>query len=90
MSELLGLLVLVRSLRDDADQVEIILGFVSKETVEITDKSVHVSFAWKMKMLNKYTSHLTTMHLSFACLHFELRNDFICMSSDMHIFIGYQ
>ena len=58
MSELLGLLVLVRSLRDNADQVEIILGFVSKETVEITDKSVHVSFAWKMKMFNRFTSHL--------------------------------
>ena len=49
MSELLVLLVLVRRLRDNADQVEIILGFVSKETVEITDKSVHVSFAWKIK-----------------------------------------
>ena len=53
MSELLGLLVLVRSLGDNADQVEIILGFVSKETVEITDESVHVSFAWKMKISEK-------------------------------------
>ena len=51
MSELLVLLVLVRRLRDNADQVEILLGFVSKEAVEITNKSVHVSFAWKMKML---------------------------------------
>ena len=53
MSELPVLLVLVRSLRDDADQVEIFLGFVTKEAVEITNKSVHVSFSWKMKMLNK-------------------------------------
>ena len=52
MSELLVLLVLVRRLRDNADQVEILLGFVSKEAVEITNKSVHVSFAWKIKMLN--------------------------------------
>ena len=54
MSELLVLLVLVRSLRDDADQVEIFLGFVTKEAVEITNKSVHVSFSWKIKMLNKF------------------------------------
>ena len=52
MSELLVLLVLVRRLRDNADQVEILLGFVSKEAVEITNKSVHISFACKMKMLN--------------------------------------
>ena len=67
MSELLVLLVLVRSLRDDADQVEIFLGFVTKEAVEITNKSVHVSFAWKTKMLNIF---LTSDSLVFHYLLF--------------------
>ena len=40
-----GLLVLVRSLGNNADQVEEVLGFVAKKTLEITNKSVHVSLA---------------------------------------------
>ena len=39
-----GLLVLVRGLGNNADQVEEVLGFVSQKTLKITDKSVHVAF----------------------------------------------
>ena len=39
------LLVLIGGLRHDADQVEEVVRFVSKETLEVTDESVDVSLA---------------------------------------------
>ena len=39
------LLVLIGGLRHDADQVEEVVRFVSKNTLEITDESVDVSLA---------------------------------------------
>ena len=39
------LLVLISGLRHDADQVEEVVRFVSKETLEVTDESVDISLA---------------------------------------------
>ena len=64
-----SLLVLVRSLGNNAYQVEEVLGFVSKKTLKITHKSVHVSLAGRLMdnvlvvIISQTSGQLLIVHL---------------------------
>ena len=65
------LLVLVRSLGDDPDQVEEVLGFVAEEALKVADESVDVSFAGSfvddvlVVVISQTSAELLVVHFRF-------------------------
>ena len=66
------LLVLVRSLGNDPDQVEEVLGFVAEEALKVADESVDVSLAGSfvddvlVVVIPQTTAQLLVVHLWFV------------------------